>query len=690
MRFFAPIRKVDGEQRMVFGYASTQAEDAEGETILISALAGALDDYMQFANIREMHQLSAVGVAKDAAIDDKGLYIGAKIVDDAAWNKLVEGDYKGFSVGGRALARDPGNRKIITEMKLSEISLVDRPCNPEAVFDCWKAADFSGDTDLPENTAAAADALIADFIAGREIKMDVTKAGNAPDTPVDGTNATVPKDGVVEPGASGETTVGKPVDGKHPPVTNGEVPKAPDAPSGEATVEKPVDGKRPTEIVPDGDGDEVQIVNPDGEKVEIDHEIDKIDAAGEDDPVVKRKFNAKERREAAKSGAAMKDGSYPIEDADDLENAIRAIGRAKDRNAVIRHIKRRAKALDLESKLPPWLGGPKDEKKAEMAEPVQVWSCGDPAHQHIAKAEAAVCIRDREALAKAAEAVKPAAEAVAALASAVGGALAKAGKSAEEIAKAQTGTLRKGLYTLSDLASMVLQLRSMVCSVDYEETSERDADSQLPQLMRDALKALVDAFRAMSDEETEELMESVATNTAEPNTAASFLYMAAHIGDLAKAGARHSKADRAQIQAAHDILKGLGAECTPEDDDAADKVAKALGERDATISELKKALDQVTPLAKAVTTLGETIDELRKTTDAQAEEIRVLKAQPMPPKTAANLFAIAKEGDGVAADSDEQLLKRLTEMTEEDRTLLLVKAARRNPVAPSFAAPKAA
>jgi phage head maturation protease len=140
MRFYWPIAKVDGEQRMVWGYASTEAVDDQGETVTREALAAALDDYMRFANIREMHQPSAVGVATEAAVDDRGLYLGAKIIDDDAWQKVVEGVYKGFSIGGRVTARDGADRRLITALRLTEISVVDRPANPEAVFDCWKLA----------------------------------------------------------------------------------------------------------------------------------------------------------------------------------------------------------------------------------------------------------------------------------------------------------------------------------------------------------------------------------------------------------------------------------------------------------------------------------------------------------------------------------------------------------------------
>ncbi|HEX3885268.1 MAG TPA: DUF6582 domain-containing protein [Stellaceae bacterium] len=152
MRFYAPLAKVDAAQQMVWGYASTEAEDDQGETITRDALGAALADYMKFANIREMHQLSAVGVAEEAAVDDHGLYVGARIVDPRAWQKVTSGVYKGYSIGGRVTERDPADRSVITGLTLTEISLVDRPANPEAVFDCWKA---EGGQHMADAAAAA-------------------------------------------------------------------------------------------------------------------------------------------------------------------------------------------------------------------------------------------------------------------------------------------------------------------------------------------------------------------------------------------------------------------------------------------------------------------------------------------------------------------------------------------------------
>jgi HK97 family phage prohead protease len=153
MRIYAPIAKVEAETHMVWGYASTEATDDQGEIVTRAALAGALGDYMKFANIREMHRMSAVGVAEEAAVDDKGLHVGARIVDPAAWEKVRQGVYKGFSIGGRVKSRDPGDRRVITGLALTEISLVDRPANPEAVFDCWKS---DGGEETAEIDAAAA------------------------------------------------------------------------------------------------------------------------------------------------------------------------------------------------------------------------------------------------------------------------------------------------------------------------------------------------------------------------------------------------------------------------------------------------------------------------------------------------------------------------------------------------------
>jgi hypothetical protein len=138
LTLFVPIAKIDKAQRMVWGYASTPTLDLDDEIVDIEAIKAALPQYMEWRNIREMHQPSAVGVAKEANVDEKGLYIGAKIVDDEAWKKVEAEVYKGFSIGGRTLVKD-GNR--IKSLELIEISLVDRPANPDCRIELAKIAE---------------------------------------------------------------------------------------------------------------------------------------------------------------------------------------------------------------------------------------------------------------------------------------------------------------------------------------------------------------------------------------------------------------------------------------------------------------------------------------------------------------------------------------------------------------------
>ncbi len=73
---------------------------------------------------------------------------------------------------------------------------------------------------------------------------------------------------------------------------------------------------------------------------------------------LKRAFTEDQRTAMAKEGNALPDGSFPIANESDLQNAIQAYGRAKDKEAAKRHIMKRAKELGKESMIPVnWLTG---------------------------------------------------------------------------------------------------------------------------------------------------------------------------------------------------------------------------------------------------------------------------------------------------------------------------------------------
>lgn len=142
-----PISKVDEEQRVVWGVATTEAIDSQGDVVDYNASKSAFSRWL--GNIREMHQPIAVGKAIDIQYDDdnKQVLIGAKISESTdgenAWLKVKEGILNGFSIGGsvnkvvKEVAKKDGQDVPVTRIMdydLSETSLVDNPANPEAMF----------------------------------------------------------------------------------------------------------------------------------------------------------------------------------------------------------------------------------------------------------------------------------------------------------------------------------------------------------------------------------------------------------------------------------------------------------------------------------------------------------------------------------------------------------------------------
>jgi hypothetical protein len=111
-------------------------------------MKAAIPDYMKFGAVREMHQPIAAGVALRCEVNSRGqTAIEAKIVDPVTIKKVEEGVLQGFSIGGRITGRDKLDKSIITGIRLTEVSLVDRPCNPEALVSLCKADDDEDDYD---------------------------------------------------------------------------------------------------------------------------------------------------------------------------------------------------------------------------------------------------------------------------------------------------------------------------------------------------------------------------------------------------------------------------------------------------------------------------------------------------------------------------------------------------------------
>jgi cation transport regulator ChaB len=164
-----PLIKIDVKKRIVGGFATLDNLDQAGDILDADASTEAFANW--FGNIREMHQKKAVGKAvdwrQDTYTDDdgnefSGVWVEAKISKGAedTWQKVLDGTLGGFSVGGatqekeRVLAKD-GDKEVpawrITKYRLTELSLVDNPCNRFATISLIKSVD--GDTEFSEAIA---------------------------------------------------------------------------------------------------------------------------------------------------------------------------------------------------------------------------------------------------------------------------------------------------------------------------------------------------------------------------------------------------------------------------------------------------------------------------------------------------------------------------------------------------------
>ena len=146
MHLFAQLSKIDEARREVWGVATAEVVDKEGEIFDYASSKPYFEAWSDeiskategksLGNVREMHEPSAVGKLVAIDFDDqlKQVRVGAKIVDDIAWQKCTLGVYTGFSIGGAYVkAWKDGEFTRFTANPV-EISVVDNPCVPGAHF----------------------------------------------------------------------------------------------------------------------------------------------------------------------------------------------------------------------------------------------------------------------------------------------------------------------------------------------------------------------------------------------------------------------------------------------------------------------------------------------------------------------------------------------------------------------------
>ncbi len=175
LSIFMPITKVDAVQRMVYGTLAEEKVDKSNEVFDYDSSKPYFkawnNDFTKVTNgksvgnLRSMHKAIAAGKFVQMDYDDanKCVNVGAKVVDPDEWQKVEEGVYTGFSVGGRYKDKWYDSTLNATRYTAipSEGSLVDNPCMYGATFKLVKGE--------------GVEELIK-FVGGRGVKMMESKS----------------------------------------------------------------------------------------------------------------------------------------------------------------------------------------------------------------------------------------------------------------------------------------------------------------------------------------------------------------------------------------------------------------------------------------------------------------------------------------------------------------------------------
>lgn len=308
LNLFIPLCKVDEAARTVSGILSCETVDKSGEIMDYDSGKAEFEKWSKEAhkrsggkslgNVREMHDNKACGKLTELNCDDatKSISGTAKIVDESAWQKVLEGVYTGFSIGGEYAKKwddsEHPNVKRFTPV-LAEVSIVDNPCVAEATFELMRA---DGSKEMRKFKTAV------DTRKDKTLPLNKRFAGV---TPPEQIQKWYGKDGTA-------------FDSKE------------EAFEYNAMLEDPA----------------LQLLN------KMHETLDKLENQVDPMTLGKKDFSDDRRKELAEQGKALPDGSFPIESEQDLKNAIHAYGRASDKPKAKAHIIAQAKALGHEDLLP--------------------------------------------------------------------------------------------------------------------------------------------------------------------------------------------------------------------------------------------------------------------------------------------------------------------------------------------------
>src|SRR6185436_1240201 len=203
LKIFLPITKADEVQRMVYGVLAEEALDKSGEIFDYARSKPNFEKWSKtFAeitkgksvgNLRRMHQPHVAGHFTEMVFNDaeKRIEVAAKVTDDQDWKKVLEGDYTGFSIGGKYVGAPWQDEKIETakryEADPAEGSLVDNPCMGGATYSLIRADGASElrkfkEAPVEKDASAVADAAAGAVDALKRVLQDLALIDGDPAT----------------------------------------------------------------------------------------------------------------------------------------------------------------------------------------------------------------------------------------------------------------------------------------------------------------------------------------------------------------------------------------------------------------------------------------------------------------------------------------------------------------------------
>lgn len=129
MKLCGKIQKTDDEQRLVFGWASVaevggkKVVDSQGDVVPLAEIERAAYEFVEFYREGgEMHERTGVARLVESCVftpeklaamgfsgDKFGFWVGFRVTDDVVWQKVKDGRYSMFSIGGRAVREEITN-----------------------------------------------------------------------------------------------------------------------------------------------------------------------------------------------------------------------------------------------------------------------------------------------------------------------------------------------------------------------------------------------------------------------------------------------------------------------------------------------------------------------------------------------------------------------------------------------------